>query len=260
MGSRLILRQGRALDVLTTLIEETGAEALHYARDLTPEAIARDTEIKSNLKSRQIDVESHGGQVLFDPWTVAPASAPFYKVYSPMWRNVSQRDPGETLVAPSRIPAPTEWPQSDALEEWALGRDMHRGAEIVGRFVNVGEDAALAALQEFLQGRVSEYGAARDRMDLPATSGLSENLTYGEISPRTIWHAGWHAAHRGAEGGEKFVKELVWRDFSYHLIYHTPQITHENWRPQWSAFPWAGEGDASKAWRACWSAPTLRST
>ena len=75
-----------------------------------------------------------------------------------------------------------------------------------------------------------------------ATSGLAENLTYGEISPRTIWHAGRAALHEGAVGAEHFLKELVWREFAYHLMYHTPARSWTgNWRAGWDGFPWRAD-------------------
>ena len=39
-------------------------------------------------------------------------------------------------------------------------------------------------------------------------------------------------------GAETFLKELVWREFAYHLIYHTPHIVSKSWREEWEAFPW----------------------
>ena len=249
LGTRLILREGKAAEVLDQIIAETGADTLHYTRDLTPEAIARDTTIKSAFKARDLTVESHGGAVLFDPWTVAPATAPFYKVFTPFWRNVRGRDPGEPVAAPSSLRAPDAWPPSDDLGSWALGTAMRRGTSVVAQHVSVGEAAADARLAAFLAGPVGSYAADRDRMDLAATSSLSENLAYGEISPRVIWYAGWRAAHDGQPGAETFVKELVWRDFSYHLMFHTPQIASANWRPQWDQFPWAGDSDAAMRWR-----------
>jgi len=104
-------------------------------------------------------------------------------------------------------------------------------------------------LGAFLAHRVARYKSDRDRLDMDACSGLSENLTYGEISPRTIWHAGWRALQDGQAQAEDFLKELVWREFAYHLIYHTPRLESENWRPDWDGFPWQGEGDAVQAWR-----------
>ena len=46
------------------------------------------------------------------------------------------------------------------------------------------------------------------------------------------------ALAEGKAGAETFLKELVWREFAYHLVYHTPRLTTGNWRPEWDAFPW----------------------
>lgn len=42
----------------------------------------------------------------------------------------------------------------------------------------------------------------------------------------------------GKPGAETFLKELVWREFAYHLMWHTPRILTDNWREEWQAFPW----------------------
>ena len=70
------------------------------------------------------------------------------------------------------------------------------------------------------------------------TSNLSENLALGEISPHQCWHAGQQAFHEGKAGAEVFLKELVWREFAYHLMHHTPRILDQNWKDGWDAFPW----------------------
>jgi deoxyribodipyrimidine photo-lyase len=36
---------------------------------------------------------------------------------------------------------------------------------------------------------------------------------------------------------------LVWREFAYHLMYHTPHILSGNWKPDWDAFPWNTDED-----------------
>jgi deoxyribodipyrimidine photo-lyase len=75
------------------------------------------------------------------------------------------------------------------------------------------------------------------------------NLTYGEISPRMVWHAAWQALHAGAQGAEVFLKELVWREFAWHLAWHTPRLLDANWRPEWDRFPWRGDNEDAKRWR-----------
>jgi deoxyribodipyrimidine photo-lyase len=97
---------------------------------------------------------------------------------------------------------------------------------------------------------VEQYKERRDFPAEPATSRLSENLAWGEIGPRTIWHAGQRAFEEGARGAEHFLKELVWREFAYHLAFHTPRITDRNWREEWDAFPWSTtDDDAVLRWK-----------
>jgi deoxyribodipyrimidine photo-lyase len=99
--------------------------------------------------------------------------------------------------------------------------------------------------------RIGAYATARDRPAQDGSSRLSENLTTGEISARTCWRAGLEAAGRGEEGAEQFLKELAWRDFSHHLLWESPGIASNHWRPEWRRFPWAQDADAPLvlAWR-----------
>jgi deoxyribodipyrimidine photo-lyase len=126
---------------------------------------------------------------------------------------------------------------------------MNRGAAVVAPHQAVGEAAARDRLNRFLAGPVDHYRTARDFPGGENTSRLSENLTYGEIGPRRIWHAGWQAMEQGSAGAEHFLKELVWREFAWHLLHHTPHITHANWRADWDSFPWRGDNPDAERWR-----------
>jgi len=249
IGSRLILRRGPALDVLLALCAETGAGAVHWTRAYDPVAKARDTAVKAALKLQGLEADSHPGALLHEPWTVETKEGGFYRVYTPFWRAVKDRSVGLPSAAPAMLAAPETWPASDRLEDWRLGAAMNRGAAIVTGYQAVGEAAARARLDRFLDGPVAEYRTARD---LPAgehTSRLSENLTYGEIGPRRIWNAGWRALQDGKAGAEHFLKELVWREFAYHLVFHTPHIVSGNWKPDWDGFPWRGDSPDAERWR-----------
>jgi len=105
-----------------------------------------------------------------------------------------------------------------------MGADMRRGHDVLRAHCVVGEAAARTRLEAFIETWVSDYVTNRDLPAVKGTSGLSENLTYGEISPLTCWHAGWAALHQGQADAEVFLKELVWREFAYHLSHHTPRI------------------------------------
>ncbi|WP_397542072.1 FAD-binding domain-containing protein [Roseovarius salis] len=241
VGSRLILRSGPALEALRALVRETGAGAVYWSRLYDPDAIARDTEVKNALAEDGIDARSHPGHVLFEPWTVQTGAGGYYKVYTPMWRAVKDRDVPAPGPAPGRIPAPAVWPVSEDVSEWGMGAGMHRGAAVCLPYQNVGEEAAQDRLDRFVAGPVAAYDTARNLVAEDGCSGLSENLAYGEISPRRCWHAGLRAWQDGANGAEAWLKELVWREFAYHLVYHAPHITRHSWREGWQNFPWETE-------------------
>ena len=250
-GSQLILRKGPALDVLRELIAQTGAGAVYWSRLYDPASKARDTDVKAALKADGIDTQSFAGHLLFEPWTVETKTGGFYKVYTPMWNTVRNRDVPDALPAPAKITAPQAWPDSDELADWQMAAPMQRGAEILKQHCIVGEDAARNRLDAFIETRIQSYVKNRDLPGVDGTSRLSENLTYGEVSPLLCWHAGWRALQGGAGNAEVFLKELVWREFAYHLAHHTPRIVSGNWKEDWDAFPWNTDERLAevKAWK-----------
>ncbi|MDA8585659.1 DNA photolyase family protein [Rhodobacteraceae bacterium] len=250
-GSRLICRRGKAVDVLAQLVAETGAEAVRWSRAYDPAQVARDKSVKTALAEAGVDAASTTGHVMFEPWSVETKTGGFYRVYSPFWRAVAGRDVAVPLPRPSKIPPPKAWPASEEIADWALDAPMRRGASVVSEHVVVGEDLAANRLADFVEDRITAY---KDRRDFPAetaTSGLSENLAWGEISPAQCWHAARRSVEEGSRGAEHFLKELVWREFAYHLVWHTPHILDQNWREGWNGFPWGRDGNASavRAWR-----------
>ncbi|KIC42527.1 deoxyribodipyrimidine photolyase [Ruegeria sp. ANG-R] len=250
IGSRLILRKGAALDVLGDLVKETGAVAVFWSRAYDPEAIGRDKKIKATLQGQGINARSFAGHLLFEPWMIATKAGQPFRVFTPMWRSVQGREVPPPEPAHTRLVPPETWPVSDRLTDWGLDRGMGCGACVVRPFVRPGEAAALDQLDTFLQ-RIDRYPAQRDRLDDAGTSDLSEYLSLGEIGPRAIWHRVQNADRTGVSGGEAFLRQLVWREFAYHLMYHWPHLLTDNWKPEWDTFPWNTDPDApdARAWR-----------
>ncbi len=244
LGSKLILRRGRALDCLRDLARETGAQAVWWTRLYDPDARGRDLEVAEGLDAEGLQTRDFGGHLLFEPESVETKTGGPYKVYTPYWKAVRGRDPGTPLPTPQRLAAPDRWPSSESINDWKMDRDMRRGAAVVAEHLTVGEAAARDRLDRFIQRKVEDYALVRDRPDIDGTSGLSENLTYGEISPRTCYVAGLKARDGGRAGAEHFLKELVWREFAYHLLHHMPRLASANWKPEWDRFPWSTDADA----------------
>ncbi|MCO6382500.1 deoxyribodipyrimidine photo-lyase [Oceanicola sp. 502str15] len=245
VGSRLVLRSGNALEVLRALVKETGAEAVYWSREYDPVCRERDAEVKAALREDGVEARSFPGKLLWEPWEVKTGQGTPYKVFSPMWKTMKGEVPGEECPRPRELAGPKSWPESEALEDWALGTAMRRGADVVAEHVCVGEAAAQQRLRDFVSDRMHNYPKGRDLLAEHWTSGLSENLTYGEISPRQCWNAA------EGEGSETFRKELAWREFGWQLGFHFPRIFEREWREDWGRFPWKDDERAAevKAWK-----------
>jgi deoxyribodipyrimidine photo-lyase len=251
-GSRLILRrEADALKAITDLIAETGAASVYWSRVYDPETVARDTSVKEALKEQGIEARSFGGHLLFEPWTVETKTGGFYKVFTPFWNCVKNVGVDAPRATPKSIAAPDAWPKSDELDNWQMAAEMNRGADIVRPFALVGEAAAAKRLDYFIAENVGDYKAHRDIPSIDGTSALSENLALGEISPHQCWHAGYRAMQDGKQGAETYLKELVWREFAYHLMHHTPHMLDSSWREGWDTFPWKTDADSDDvlAWK-----------
>ncbi|MBN8293845.1 deoxyribodipyrimidine photo-lyase [Rhodobacter sp. NTK016B] len=245
-GSRLILRKGAPLPILLDLLQEAGAGGVWWTRLYDPLSRDRDSEIKEVLKGKGFNARSFSGHTLIEPWEIATKAGDPYKVYTPFFRALDDMGVAKPCDAPDTLHTPDHWPDSEGLDDWALGAAMNRGAAIVAKHAVVGEAAALARMETFLDGPVLDYKDDRDFPAKPAVSGLSENLTYGEIGARRVWHAA--KVHTG-QGGTHFRKELAWRDFAHHLMFHFPHLLESNWREEWDDFPWREDNKDAERWR-----------
>ena len=244
-GSRLIYRKGKAADVLLALASEVGAKSVYWNRQYEANIVARDTAIKSKLREDSIAAESFNGSLLFEPWEVTSKSTggPF-KVFTPFWRACCALGLKRGLSgAPEKISAPEQWPNSDALPEPSALTHMD-SLDIW----QPGEDGASNALALFLSENIDGYAERRNLPAEPATSRLSPHLRWGEISPARIV-AETQAADIKTNDGDKFLSELGWREFSYQLLYHNPELAETCLQDKFEAFPWRDDADAFAAWK-----------
>lgn len=243
IGSRLILRKGPALTVLQELLAETGATTVYWQRAYDPDSVARDTGVKAALKAGGVEAKSFAGALLHEPWTVQNGQGGDYKVYSAFRRAVWHRQIAGELLDVPKLRASNTWPASAELESWSLAKPMNRGAQVLAQHNSVGEAKALATLDDFTTNRISRYQAERDLPASDACSGLSPFLTWGEISIARCWASGQKAAQQGQAGSDKFLSELLWRDFAAYLMWHHKELATVEWRAEWQNFPWLKNAD-----------------
>jgi deoxyribodipyrimidine photo-lyase len=246
-GSQLSLLRGPALDCLRAAVARTGARAVFWNRRYEPASVARDLEVKKELRADGLVVESCNGALLREPWAIQNGSGQPYRVYTPFKRRALEKlDPPAPLRAPSRWLAPPAWPDSVTLDELRLLPEI-QWYDTMDETWRPGEAGAHARLRAFASKPLASYAKTRDRPDCDGTSALSPYLHFGEISARQVWHA---LAAKGAKVADStFAAELIWREFAHHLIYHFPHTVLEPLDRRFERFAWSRDTAHLQAWQ-----------
>ena len=249
-GARLILRKakgkGGTLSELKKLCNETGADAVFWNRRYEPAAIKRDSEIKSQLRSHGINARSENGSLLFEPTEVSNKSGAAYQVFTPFWKCCLTLDVAKPVQVDVQACRP--WGGSGDLASVSL-EDLQMLPSIAwdGGFYDFwgkpSRQAAVGRLESFLDDGAIDYQDARDLPAMDGTTRLSPALHFGQIGPRELWHAfaKKESALKGTEADvltKGIMRQLVWREFAHHLLYHFPETPKKPLRPEFELFPW----------------------
>jgi len=256
-GAALVIRRGPSLEALRSLAAECAATHIAWNRRYEPAVVKRDTAITKALTADGLDVESFNGGLLYEPVHIATKEGKPYQVFTPFWRSLLARsEPDEPVRAPRTLLAakPVKKTQKTvAAAELDLVPTIPWDTTMQKTW-SPGEAAATKRLETFLAKRLAVYGTERDRPDHDGTSTLSAHLHFGEISPRRVWHAvraaaGGRPAAQITGDAEVFLRELGWREFAHHLLYHFPHTTDAPLRSDYARFPWVSDPVGLRAWQ-----------
>lgn len=251
-GGRLLLRRGEAQDILLDLTGELEACGVFWNRRYDAGGIAADKAIKSALKDAGLEAKSFNGRLLSEPWRIQTGSGGHYKVFTPYWKALRAE---YNSTAPHPVPDALADPDadSDTLEDWGLLPTTPNWAGQFSDMWTPGEAGARERLETFLDGPVNDYADDRNRPDLEwSTSGLSPHLRWGEIGPAQIWRAVQGRISAGdvnESAAWKFLSEVAWREFSYVLLYHHPDLASGNYNSNFNHMPWRDSESDLAAWQ-----------
>lgn len=238
------------MQALQDLAGQTGASAVVWQRVYEPNAIARDTKLKSALRAGGIDAQSVAGALLTEPWQILNQSGAPYQVFTSFWKTARQKLTADTpLPVPPTIVKPEHWPESLHLAQLELLPRIAWYGGLAQRW-QPGEAGAQQRLRIFVADRLHGYDSGRDLPAQEFTSSLSPHLHFGEISPRQILHAIQTARMAGAWRDSKFVAELGWREFAHYLLFHFPHLPDQPLRPEFQQFPWRRSAEVPRLLRA----------
>jgi deoxyribodipyrimidine photo-lyase len=233
-GAPLVVRRGDPRDEVPRAAREAGAQAVHWSRDFTPYARRRDAAVAAACAAVGVVARDFPGTALVDPEGLRTSAGGFYTVFTPFHRAWAATPHLAPLPAPARLtPGPP------------LPGDAAPAA-------GAGHAVARATLEAFVRGPLAGYERDRDRLDRDGTSRLSVHLRVGALSPREVRHAVERAAVRDGplrRVADAFVRQLAWRDFFTHLLWHAPESRRRALRADRRAIAWRDDPGGLAAWQ-----------
>lgn len=241
-GASLHLARGPATRIIPQLAAAIGASEVIAGRLYEPWARSRDAAIAEALQAEGRKLSLHTSSLLHEPHRIRTGTGKPYSVYTPFSRALfALGEPPPPLPTPARIETlahpglPLEALELLPKRDWAREFPQHW---------QPGEAGAAARIKAF--SLLNRYDATRNLPGISGTSGLSPHLRFGEISPRQLWHA---ARAAGVTGDATFLKEILWREFAYHLLWHRPELPEAPLQQSFANFPWQPDAKLLRAWQ-----------
>jgi deoxyribodipyrimidine photo-lyase len=253
LDGKLVILRGDPATHLAALATQTGATSLHWNRCYEPWRIARDQIIKADLTAQGLEVTSHNGSLLWEPWDIAKADGTPYRVFTPYYRKgcLAAPPPRQPLPVPAELDLASYDYDAAGLDGLSLLPDIGWDDMLVPHW-NIGEAGALAQLADFIDNDLEGYKDGRNFPALPNVSRLSPYLHWGEVSPNRVWYAAKDRMDAGLvndRDADHFLSELGWREFSYALLYYFPDLPRKNLQPRFDRFPWKDDDRALRCWQ-----------
>ena len=240
---------GNPIDIIAELIADHDIESFSWNRVYTPWEIKRDTEIKALLKEKKINVKTFNGALLWEPWEILKDDNTPYRVFSPFYKKgclIKHSGPRQIIDSFDLLNLEKKISSSGDIDSLEL-LSNHKWKNKFDQYWNIGEKAAMDKYKHFRDNGLTGYKDGRNFPSKENVSVLSPHLHFGEISPHQIWYDNKSTSPKKDVG--HFHSELGWREFSYYLIYHFPEMCTENLNKRFDKFPWATNDEYLKIWK-----------
>ncbi len=227
LGLGLTHLAGGSAAQLARAARAAGATSVAWNRALEPHMAARDEAVAATLRDGGLEVVLFDAGLLHAPDRLLKDDGTPYRVYSPFAKKLRRllHEMPPPASPPAAVSAHGE-PLPEDLGLDALGLlDGHPWHAKLDRHWQPGEAAAWDHLEAFLDEAVVGYDDRRDQPGVPGTSRLSPHLHFGEITPAQVLARLWphlDTAPGKAKGAERFLSELLWREFAHHVLWHFP--------------------------------------
>ncbi|MFM2064440.1 MAG: hypothetical protein RLZZ507_4111 [Cyanobacteriota bacterium] len=256
-GSQLLILHDHPVTAIPKLAEELKAKAVFWNWDVEPYAQIRDNHVISALREKGIQtLDQNWDQLLHSPDEIFSGAKTPYTVYTPFWKNWSSKPKLNPVATLENCENLTDAEQEIAKNSGVMNLPTAKDLGFIwdGELIIApGETAAQERLESFTNSAINEYQEQRNYPAIDGTSQLSAALKFGVIGIRKIWQTTIEALENSnsEEVTNSIItwqKELAWREFYQHAMYHFPALAEGAYRDVFKNFPWQNNEKHFQAW------------
>ncbi|MBV6646840.1 MAG: deoxyribodipyrimidine photo-lyase, partial [Cyclobacteriaceae bacterium] len=227
-GCYLDVRYGSPLDVWHRLLEEYDVQRLYANKDYEPYARKRDRAIYDLLESKSIPFIGKKDQVIFEKNEVLKKDGTPYTVYTP-YSKVWKEKLSDFYT--------TSYPSQD-IDNWNKGAQpkIISLQEMGFTFPDISTPSR--TLNEHI---VKKYDTLRNFPAKEGTTQMSVHLRFGTVSIRKL-------VRRAIALNQKYLNELIWRDFYSSILWHFPKVATDNFHKKYDYIQWRNDEAEFKKW------------
>ena len=256
-GSQLLILQNDPVIAIPKLAAALTAKAVFWNWDVEPYSQTRDLAVIEALKTTGIEfLNQNWDQLLHSPQEIFSGAKTPYTIYTPFWKNWITKPKAKPVQILENIAGLTEKEQEIAQQAGTINLPSAEDlgfiwdAELI---ISPGELAAQERLENFTTSAINEYEEQRNFPAIDGTSQLSAALKFGVIGIRNIWQTTIEALVNSNSDEvnasiQTWQKELAWREFYQHCMYHFPALADGAYRDTFKTFPWRNNETYFQAW------------
>jgi deoxyribodipyrimidine photo-lyase len=228
-NSSILVLTGKPKEVINNLFIKYKIAKVYTNHDYEPYAIKRDNEIAALADSFGASFHTFKDQVIFEKQEVVKDDNKPYTVFTPFMRKWKGK-----LKPFHTKPYPTQKYFSHFIK--TLPFSLPTLSEI--GFKPSGIKFPDIELNEYV---VKKYNEQRDIPSINGTSRLSVHLRFGTVSIREL-------VEKAQQLNEKWLNELIWREFYMMILYHFPHVVQKAFKPAYNNIPWSNNEVHFQSW------------
>lgn len=230
-GSDLIVKYGNPIELVPEIAQKYEAQVVYTNRDYEPYALQRDQTIYTTLSNLDIVFKEAKDHVIFEKEEILKPDQHPYTIFTPYMKRWKEKLSNFYL---------SSYPVEKYITNLWKTFDV---ADIVSLNEMGFSDEQIVAFPEpiFDEDLIRNYDQNRDLPSVLGTSRLSLHLRFGTISIRFL-------ARKAMSLNEKFLNELIWRDFYQMIIYHFPYSIQNSFKKQYDRIQWVNNEEHFQLW------------